>query len=141
MEILAKSTTETKKLAVRVAGELKPGDVLVLYGNLGSGKTTFVQGLVEALGFEAKVQSPTFIVVRHYLGGKNPSGIEKINHVDLYRIQDESELANLGIQDMLTNSESVTIVEWPELVEKYLPKTAKVIKFEVVDENTRKITV
>jgi len=135
MEILCKSTQETKDLAGRVAEKSRPGDVIALYGDLGSGKTTFVRFFVEALGLHARVQSPTFIISRKYSGDIN------INHIDLYRIQDSMEVRDLGIDEMFTEKKSITLIEWPELLEDILPENCVKIRFEYVDENTRRINV
>lgn len=138
MEILSESAEQTKELAVGIARNAKGGEVFALYGNLGSGKTTFTQGFVEALEIHDKVVSPTFVLIRHY---KGTGRITKVNHVDLYRITDPNEVLNLGILDMLGEEDSVTLIEWPEVFEKYLPKSVKKIRFEVAGETKRKIIV
>ena len=139
MEVSSSSAKETRELAKRVAKSLKGGEVLALYGNLGAGKTTFVQGLVEALGIKAKVLSPTFVLIRHYLnsGGK----IKKVNHVDLYRIVQSDDAQGLGILDFCFDRDSITVIEWPEVMKKELPEGTINIFFETVSENERKINV
>lgn len=139
MEVLSKSTSETKDLALRVAKTLRGGDVLALYGDLGSGKTTFVQGLLEALNSEDKVVSPTFVLIRHYKCDLD--GIKMVHHIDLYRVTNIDEALHLGIFELAEDKKSLTIIEWPDLLDGYLPKNSKEIKFEVVDETTRKIYV
>lgn len=152
MEIFSKSTNDTKKLAERVAQNLKAGDIILLYGNLGSGKTTFTQFLAEALESKDKVVSPTFILVREYKCKRN--GIKKINHLDLYRITDEEEITKGGFLDFLNEPESISIIEWPEKIEKFIPalfchpelvsgssRGCIKITFEYVSENERKINV
>ena len=139
MEITSKSTKETQKLAEQLAAKIKPGNVLALYGDLGSGKTTFTNFLVKALGFESRVQSPTFVIIRRY---KKDSGeIKKVFHVDLYRLTKSEELGDLGFEEMFQDEEAITIIEWPELLEKTLPEDAKKLFFEYIDENVRKINV
>ena len=103
-----------------------------MYGNLGSGKTTFTRYFVEALGLNNRVQSPTFVVARKY---------GYVNHVDLYRLTSENEAKDIGIEEMLTDSDSLTLIEWPEIIENILPKNSVKIYFEYIDENTRKITI
>lgn len=134
MEILTNSSAQTKKLAFKVAKKLKGGEILALYGDLGSGKTTFVQGLVTGFGIKDKVQSPTFVFIRFY--GNKP----KIVHIDLYRITSLSELSDLGLEEFLGDKDTVSVIEWPEKMESLLPKDALKIKFKFISENTRRIT-
>ena len=132
MENITKSTEETKRLAVELAGKIQKGSVLALYGDLGSGKTTFTRYFVEALGLKNRVQSPTFVVARRY---------GDVNHVDLYRLTNEEEARDIGIEEMLSDQNSITLIEWPEIIENILPEKTIKIYFEYIDENTRKITI
>lgn len=132
MEIITHSTEETKKFAYEIAKKTKPGEVLALYGDLGSGKTTFTRYFVEALGLENRVQSPTFVIERKY---------GNVNHVDLYRLTSEKEIEDLGLEELLSDKKAITVIEWPELAEKFLPKDVVKIHFEYVNENTRKINL
>ena len=140
MEILSTSTTETEKLAKTLAEKVKPEMVLALFGNLGSGKTTFTAFLVRALGFDSRVQSPTFVIHRRYkrlLG--NP--IDIVNHVDLYRLTSKEEVLDIGLQEMLQEPHSLVLIEWPELAMDFLPPDTVKLKFETIDETTRRIIV
>ncbi|MBU0535140.1 MAG: tRNA (adenosine(37)-N6)-threonylcarbamoyltransferase complex ATPase subunit type 1 TsaE [Patescibacteria group bacterium] len=132
MEIITHSTEETKKLASEIAEKTKLGDTLALYGDLGSGKTTFTRYLVESLGLKNRVQSPTFVIARKY---------GHVNHIDLYRIISEKEVGDLGIKEMIEDENSIMIIEWPELAENLLPENTIRIYFEYVDENSRKIRI
>ena len=132
MEVLSCSTKDTKELAGTIAKKLKKGDTLALYGELGSGKTTFVRYLVEALGIGSRVQSPTFVLHRKY-------GF--INHLDLYRLKSVVEAKNLGIEDILHDKDFVTIIEWPKLIEELFSDRTICINFEHIGENERKITI
>jgi len=132
MENITKSTEETKKFAVELARKIGKGSVLALYGDLGSGKTTFTRYFVEAMGLTNRVQSPTFVVARKY---------GYINHVDLYRLTNETEAKDIGIGEMLNDTDSLTLIEWPEIIESILPEKTIKIYFEYIDENTRKITI
>jgi tRNA threonylcarbamoyladenosine biosynthesis protein TsaE len=140
MEILSTSTSETQKLAQAIAQKVKPGMVLALFGDLGSGKTTFTSHLVNALGFDSRVQSPTFVLCRQY---KNPAGnpISNIYHIDLYRLTSKAEVLDLGLPEMLTEPHSLILIEWPELAMDFLSKDTIQIHFKTVDENTRHILV
>lgn len=140
MEVITNSTEQTKKTAVSVALNSQPGDVFALYGDLGSGKTTFTRYFVEALGITNRVQSPTFVIARKYESGA-ATKIKGVNHLDLYRIRDTKEIDDLNINELFLEPGFVTLIEWPQLVEKTLPKNTKRIYFEFVDENTRKIKI
>ena len=132
MEIITKNTEETKRLAFEIAAKIKPETVICLYGGLGSGKTTFTRFLVEGLGIKNRVQSPTFVIARKY---------GHINHVDLYRLTSEEEVRDIGVEEMINDKDSITIIEWPEIIENILPKETVKIYFDYIDENTRKIRI
>jgi tRNA threonylcarbamoyladenosine biosynthesis protein TsaE len=97
----------TEALGARLAGALQPGDVVALYGDLGTGKTTLARGILRGLGFEGDVASPTFPIVLPYEELKLP-----VWHVDLYRIENPAELEELALDDALTDG--ALLVEWPE---------------------------
>ncbi len=134
MEILTHSPEETKAVAKDLAQKLRGGEILELIGDLGSGKTTFVQGLAEELGITRRVLSPTFIIRRSYQGKLN------LEHFDFYRLSRPEDLAGLDIDDVLGAPKTVTVMEWPERVGLDLGSSTK-IRFEYVDEQTRKITL
>lgn len=139
MEVLSSSTDKTKELAGRIAKQLVPGDVLALYGDLGSGKTTFTRHLVDALGIDARVQSPTFVIVRKYSIDAYQE-IKIVNHVDLYRINLPEEVQDIGLGELFSAENAITVIEWPELAEDLLPKNIKSIYFKDVDEGIRLIS-
>ena len=118
-----------------MATALEPPATVALYGDLGSGKTCFVKGLVRGLGSEDLVTSPTFTLVHHY---SCPAG--RIRHFDLYRIRLASELDDLEIGAV---PDDIVVVEWPELMEQRLPDNVIRIRFELIAEkmDERKITV
>jgi tRNA threonylcarbamoyladenosine biosynthesis protein TsaE len=108
------SGDETMALAGAVAPLLQPGDVIVLAGDLGSGKTTFAKGVGRGLGVAEPVVSPTFTIVREY-EGRLP-----LVHVDVYRLDHLQELHDLGLEELI-DGEAVTLVEWGDVVASYLP--------------------
>jgi len=140
MEILSTSTAETEKLAQVVAREVKPGTVLALFGDLGSGKTTFTAFLVKALGFDSRVQSPTFVIHRRYA---KPPGkpIDTVHHVDLYRLTSSKEVLDIGLQEMLQEPHSLVLIEWPELAMNILPNSTVKLYFTNIRESSRRIVV
>ncbi len=139
MEYLSKTPEDTKKLAGSIAEKLKPGDILSLKGDLGAGKTTFTRYLSEALSIPARIQSPTFVVARKYTGGKNT--IKTINHIDLYRLTNREEVEEIGLKEIIDEENSITVIEWPELIEDLLPEKTIVIKFEHLEGDLRKFYV
>lgn len=138
MEVLTKSAKETKALGKKIAANLKGGAILALTGELGSGKTTFAQGLAKGLGIKQRIISPTFILVRKYdLGFKN------FYHIDLYRLETEieREVRNLGIEEIWDDSENIVVIEWAEKIRKMIPENATWIEFKNLGENERKIKI
>ena len=109
-------------LAKKTAEDLTKGDILLLSGNLGSGKTYFVRKLCTYLGVKLLVNSPSYVLLNEY-EGKYP-----ILHYDLYRLSTTDEAVEIGILDRL--SEAITIIEWPELIQDLLPKTYQKIHFK-----------
>jgi tRNA threonylcarbamoyladenosine biosynthesis protein TsaE len=134
--IKTRSAEETRRLAVALAPTLVPGDVIVLSGDLGAGKTTFVQGLAVGLGIVEKVTSPTFILMKEYLGGRFP-----LMHMDIYRLGRVQEVIDLGYDEFLDPS-YVVAVEWGDMVEPLLPQEhLKVeLRHEGGDERTVTLT-
>ncbi len=102
------SAAETEALGARIAGELRPGDLVLVSGELGSGKTTLIRGACRALGVTEPVVSPTFTIGRRY-AGRLP-----VSHLDLYRLEDLS-VEEPGLLDDYLSEEAITFVEWPEL--------------------------
>ncbi|MEK7665977.1 MAG: tRNA (adenosine(37)-N6)-threonylcarbamoyltransferase complex ATPase subunit type 1 TsaE [Patescibacteria group bacterium] len=112
MKIITHSTEETKKLATQFAGRLKGGELIALVGQLGSGKTTFVRGVVEALGSTARVKSPTFTLMNIY--PTSHKKISRVVHADFYRTNVTDNIYDdLGLSEELT-TESVLFIEWPD---------------------------
>ncbi len=110
------SPLETANIAKAFAKTLKSGDVLCLNGDLGTGKTAFVQGLVKALGYQEPISSPTFTIVNCYEGGKFP-----IHHFDVYRIDDCDEMYEVGFEEYVY-SDGITVIEWSDKIRDILPE-------------------
>lgn len=135
-EYLSKSAEETKKIAAEFARTLKRGDIVLLDGDLGAGKTVFTQGVVSELsGGTLCANSPTFVILNIY--NTEP----KVFHFDLYRVEDVFELEAIGIEEYLFG-EGVCLVEWPSRAYE-LFKDERVISVKIlkVDENLRKIII
>ena len=131
------SVEETWALARKVADELKPGDVICLEGDLGVGKTTFVQGLAAALGVSGRVTSPTFCLVQEH---KSAEG-RLLVHMDLYRLASEDDVLAIGWEDYLSRG-AVLAVEWPERAGGLVPQNAiHVSVSRLDDEDARRIEI
>ena len=126
------SAGDTEKFAAEIAEKLSPGDVVCLFGEMGVGKTVFTNGLCRALGACEYATSPTFTVVNEYDGADFP-----VYHFDMYRIEEEDELLELGFDEYL-NAGGICIIEWPENVPNSLPKKRINVKIlrESFDERT-----
>lgn len=111
----------TRQAGQALAAVLRAGDLILLQGDLGAGKTTWTQGLAEGLGVVEPVTSPTFVIISEYDSGRLP-----LYHIDAYRLQNSIEAELLGIPDLI-EGEGVTVIEWPERLEGYLPEDALVI--------------
>lgn len=128
---------ETQALAARLADEWPHGTVLCLHGDLGAGKTCFVQGLARALGVRRPVGSPTFTLINEYKGPR------PLAHVDLYRVRGAADAFSLGLEDYLFQFPGIVAIEWAERVAELLPETCWHIHLEPCGDSAqrRKITV
>lgn len=134
-EFISSSPEETFQIAKNFSERLKPGDIVALCGNLGTGKTIFVKGICAGLNAEQVPLSPTFSIINEY------NGIYKIFHFDFYRIKDISELYDIGYEDYF-NDESICLIEWADLFPEILPENRFEVKIEFgIDETQRKITI
>ena len=116
-------------LGAELAAVVRAGDVVLLHGDLGAGKTTLAQGFAASLGVRGTVQSPTFtFVATHAATTSDGRGIERVHHIDLYRLEDASELAGIGWESYLEDSAAVTVVEWPERAGDAVPGEAWVVE-------------
>lgn len=114
---------------------LTAGDVICLEGDLGAGKTHFVKGMAEGLGIDSnKVSSPTYTLVNEY------SGEIPIYHFDCYRLKNETEALDIGIEEYLYG-EGISVIEWPERVSNLIPEDAYIISLEHISDTKRKITI
>jgi tRNA threonylcarbamoyladenosine biosynthesis protein TsaE len=127
----SESPAATRDLAGRLAGVCRPGDVVLLVGDLGAGKTVFAQGFAAGLGVEGPVTSPTFALVRQYrCGAGSPVGL--LIHADVYRTGSLDEVADLALAE-LVEEDAMAIVEWGDLAAPALGESALVVTFGVPD--------
>lgn len=155
---ITNSSTETKKLGERFAKEIlkaqfkKQAFIIGLEGELGSGKTTFLQGFAKGLGIKEKILSPTFVILKKFqvfhppkFSKKTWAGksykFQEFYHIDCYRIKKSKEILDLGFKEIISNPENIVVIEWADRMRKIIPKNTIWLKFEFVDEKKRKITI
>ncbi len=133
-EHISKSEEETKRIAHNFIKEIEPGSVIVLNGQLGTGKTFIVKKIAEYFNI-SNTSSPTFAIVNEYLGDR------KIYHFDFYRINSINELHDIGFEDYISDSEAITFIEWGELFPEILPHSRHEISIDFIEEDRRKIVI
>ena len=139
METISKSESQTQKIAQSLAKNLKGGDFIALYGDLGAGKTVFTQGVAQALGIKKRVLSPTFVFIRSYPLTINHKPLT-FYHVDLYRGQTPQDFQSLGLEDVFAD-DSIVVIEWAEKIAEILPKKRIDVTITTVNEKTRRIEI
>ena len=146
VEIITSSSKETKKLGFALAFTLekepinsKQALVIALKGDLGSGKTTFIQGLARGLQVKENILSPTFVIQKDFL--LKLKNFKNLYHIDAYRLKNPEELLELGFKDLIGNPENLIVIEWADKIKKILPKNILRIKFENLGENKRRIKI
>lgn len=136
MEIISNSENETIELGKKIAQKLKKGDIIVLTGELGSGKTKLTEGILTYFGLQNEISSPTFTIVNEYDTNKF-----KIFHFDVYRLSDVDEFYAIGGEEYF--EQGVSIIEWGEMIKEALPEKFTNITFQrdLENENIRKIKI
>lgn len=142
---LTKNPSQTKKLGEILAKEIlktspqKMAFVIGLEGDLGGGKTTFLQGFAKGLGIKEKILSPSFVIMKRFEA--EDVRFKDFYHIDCYRIKKPKEILDLGFKEIISNSKNIVAVEWAERIRKIMPKGTIWIKFEFLDEKKRKIMI
>lgn len=137
-EFFTSSPSQTKKTGKLLAEEIrkskpiKKARVFALVGDLGGGKTTFLQGLAQGLEIKEKVLSPTFIIMRR---------LQNFYHIDCYRIKEPKEILALGFKKLIADSKNIVAVEWADRIRQIMPQNTIWIKFEFIDKGKRKIVI
>ncbi|MFZ3054967.1 MAG: tRNA (adenosine(37)-N6)-threonylcarbamoyltransferase complex ATPase subunit type 1 TsaE [Minisyncoccales bacterium] len=142
MEYFVEKTEETKEVGKDLAISLKPQKgalVFGLKGDLGAGKTTFLQGFAKGLGIKQKITSPTFVIMNRFPIKKGK--FVNFYHLDCYRIENVKEMKDLGFEEIINNEKNIVCIEWPEKIKKDLPKNINMIKFDILEGDKRKITI
>ncbi|MBQ8137592.1 MAG: tRNA (adenosine(37)-N6)-threonylcarbamoyltransferase complex ATPase subunit type 1 TsaE [Clostridia bacterium] len=133
--VTTKSAEETRAFAAKVTKRLRDGDVLLLEGDLGAGKSEFARGVARALGYTGPIPSPTFTILNEYEGGALP-----LHHFDWYRLEGPDEIWESGLDDFLGH-DGVTLIEWSERAPECVPERALIVRIEKGDGDERIITL
>jgi len=133
LEFLSRGPEQTRRLGVRIGALLDPGDIICLSGDLGAGKTTFVQGIAQGWGSLDQVSSPTFVIVNVY---RKPGG-QNLNHLDAYRLQNAFEAESLDLELMI--EKGPLIVEWPERIDEALPSDRLWVEMNWIADQRRRL--
>ncbi len=148
MEKLCRGDSQTRKLAGQILAKLPQPEegalILGLVGDLGVGKTTFVQGVGEALSIKEPILSPTFVILKTFplaSAGIKKSGFKNLVHLDCYRLDDPSELVKIGWPELVSDKNNLIVIEWPDKVADLLTPDYYRISFKVIDRRTRKISI
>ena len=139
MEVKTSSSRQTQKIAQKLAKSLNGGEVIALFGDLGAGKTVFVQGLAKGLGIKRRIISPSFVFMRTYPIILSHQTLT-FYHLDLYRGQNMADLTSLGLGEIFS-PDSIVVLEWAERIKESLPQKRIDVFIEVVDEKTRRIAI
>ena len=132
-KIISNSEFETIELAQNIESEKFENMIICLDGELGSGKTVFTKGIASALGIEENITSPTFTIIKEYIDGEMP-----LYHMDVYRLDRNAD--GVGIEEYYTKG-GIVVIEWSNTIKSILPEERLEIKFKVIDENRRSITI
>jgi len=133
MDFFSRSPEQTRRIGMRLGGALQVGDVICLQGDLGAGKTTFVQGVAQGWGSRDSVSSPTFILVNIYRRDNH----DQLFHMDAYRIDSAPEAEELDLDSML--ADGALLIEWPERMDGIVPEEHLWISFEYIDDEEREM--
>jgi tRNA threonylcarbamoyladenosine biosynthesis protein TsaE len=132
MEIISRSVPETLRIGARLAKQLRPGDIVCLFGELGSGKTVLTKGIAQGLGLnKERIISPSFVLIREYRSSKLP-----LYHFDLYRLKRETDILTLGYEEYLY-ADGVSVIEWADRLKKLLPREFLKVELSVKTRNLR----
>ena len=134
IEILSHSAEETMALGKAISELAKPGSTFCLTGDLGAGKTTLVRGIARGLNIKSVVQSPTFNIMKIYF-----DGIKPLIHIDAYRLADVD--TDIGLDEYIGYETGLTVIEWPNFIERLIPENSSEIEIVNIGDNNRKITI
>jgi tRNA threonylcarbamoyladenosine biosynthesis protein TsaE len=140
LDSISHSAAQTQRLGMRLGELLQGGELILLDGQLGTGKTTFAQGLAQGMGIDENINSPTFTLLKEYAGQSRPGGLRRtgpaLYHFDLYRLDNPEEIVDLGFEDYFF-SNGVCVVEWAEKAGSFWPPEHLNIRMKIMSETKR----
>jgi tRNA threonylcarbamoyladenosine biosynthesis protein TsaE len=139
--LVTDSAEQTREIGARLGRLLRPGDVVLLHGDLGAGKTTLTQGIAQGLGVREQIQSPTFTLVAEHEGQTVEEAPIRLYHLDLYRLAGEEDLDSFGWEQYLAPVDGVAVVEWPERAGSWLPEEYLLVRLELDGADRRRVMV
>lgn len=142
MDYFTEKPEETKEVGRGLAEGVKTGKTALVFGlkgDLGAGKTTFMQGFARGLGIKGKVISPTYVIMNRFPVKKG--GFRNFYHIDCYRVESVKEMKNLGLEEIIGDKNNIVCIEWPERIKRMLPKDTVMIDFKILEGDKRRITI
>jgi len=138
--MISNSVEETIEVAKKISKNIKTGQLFALWGDLGAGKTVFIRGFLNGLGYKKRVNSPTFVLMKIYNIKKHPY-IKQVCHIDAYRLNSSDDLESLGVKEYFNRQDTIILIEWPERIKSVLPKDRTDIVLRHLQENKREIKI
>ena len=145
MKILTNNPNQTKKVGEILAKEIlkiplrKQALIIGLVGDLGGGKTTFLQGFAKGLGVKEKILSPSFVILKKFK--VKSSKFKVFYHIDCYRVEKPKEILDLGFKEIVSNPKNLVAIEWADRIKKILPKKTLILRFDFLNRDQRTISV
>jgi len=142
MEYFTEKSEETKEVGKELSRDLKPGGMALVFGlkgDLGAGKTTFLQGFAKGLGIRTRIISPTYVIMNRFPLKKGK--FRNFYHIDCYRLESVKEMKALGFEEIIEDKKNIVCVEWPERIKRILPEGTVTIGFEILEGDKRRITI
>ena len=139
LDLISHSPEQTRQFGAHLGRMLRAGDLVLLAGQIGAGKTTLVQGIARGLGIEGYVQSPTFTLAAEYDGRTGDGRAVRLYHLDLYRLEDAAEFETFGYEEYLTEPDGITIIEWPDRLPEPLVEDFLVIQIAYIADTKRRL--
>ena len=141
IDLITHSPDQTRGVGAQLGRLLQPGDVVLLNGNIGAGKTTFVQGLARSLKVTDYVQSPTFTLVAEHSGQLADGVSLRLFHIDLYRLNDAADTFTVGIDEYLDQPDAIVVIEWPDRAREAMPDEYMLVEMQYVADAKRQLRI
>ena len=141
IDLVSHSAEQTREIGARIGRRLRTGDLILLHGDLGAGKTVLAQGIARGLAVLDYVPSPTFTLVNEYEGQTADGRSIALYHLDLYRLTGAEELDSFGFDDYLAATDGVSLIEWPERAATHLPDSYLLVRLEALGEGKRRLLI